>query len=67
MGQEENIWFVFGGGGRLGRKKLGLGFGYKEEGWWLLCGVLSSVKYDVMWLYQALKLVLGSSQVVEII
>ena len=39
MGQEENIWFVYGGGGRLGRKKLGLGFGYKEEGWWLLCGV----------------------------
>ena len=34
MGQEENIWFVFGGGGRLGRKKLGLGFGYKEAAVW---------------------------------
>lgn len=43
------------------------GFGYKEVGWWLLCGLLSNVKCTVMWLYQVLKLILGSSQVVDVI
>lgn len=68
MGRERTFPLCVGEMGGCGGGGSGAtGFGYKEVGWWLLCGLLSNVKCTVMWLYQVLKLILGSSQVVDVI